>query len=212
MLIAAAAFCAAGCGVTQPVRVLDEGKTAVTASLGGPIIPAGGIAFPAPYLNIGAAYGVSPDVTTAANLHITALLFNDFGCDIGAAARLLRGNGAVPEVTAKLQGLFFTTFNARPSSLFLAHASINASYLLSANSLAYGGMEHTYQFSTPEYFFTPFLGLQLPLAGRLDAQIETKWLAANHFTGHGVYEGAGSIDSHGNIGLFFGVMYHWGGR
>ena len=30
---------ATGCSVTQPVRVLKEGTTRITASLGGPLIP-----------------------------------------------------------------------------------------------------------------------------------------------------------------------------
>ena len=211
-LTAAAALCIAGCGVTQPVRVLDDGKNAVTASLGGPIIPAAGIAFPVPYLNAGIASGITPDITAAATLHVTALLFNDIGFDAGAAARVVREHGPVPEVTIKLQGMFFTTLNPISGSLFLAHASINASYLLRASTLVYVGTEHTVQFSGTEYFFTPFLGMQFPLGSVIDAQVEAKWLAANRFTGHGAFEGAGSLIDHGYAGLYFGLLYYLGGR
>jgi hypothetical protein len=211
-LSAAAAICIAGCGVTQPVRVLDDHTSAITASLGGPVIPAAGITFPVPYLNAGFAYGITPDITTTANVHITALLFSDIGFDVGAAARLLSEHGPVPEITMKLQGLYFTTLNPDPQSLFLAHASVNASYRIGARSLVYTGTEHTLQFHGAEYFFTPFLGMQFPLSGVMDAQGEIKWLAANHFTGHGVFEGAGSVNEHGNIGVYFGVLYHLGRR
>jgi hypothetical protein len=212
LIIAVAAVCMGGCGVTQPVRVLDEGRSAVIASLGGPVVPAAGIAFPVPYLNAGYAYGVSTGLTAAANLHLTALLFNDIGIDIGAAARLVRESGPVPEVTVKLQGMYFATVNPDPRSLFLAHASINASYLIGASALAYAGTEHAYQFREPEYFFTPFLGVQFPLSTVLDAQVETKWLAANHVTAHGVFEGAGSVNGRGNLGLYVGLLFHVGGR
>jgi hypothetical protein len=212
IVAAAAALCLAGCGVTQPVRVLDAGKSAVTASLGGPAIPAMGIGFPVPYLNAGGAYGIGSGVTAAGNLHITALLFNDIGLDLGAAVRLLHEDGPVPEVTVKLQGMYFATLNPGSRSLFLGHAGINASYLLGTFTLLYAGTEHTYQFHESDYFFTPFLGVQLPASGAMDVQIETKWLAANHFTGHGVFEGAGSLNDHGNIGLYVGVLYHLGGR
>jgi hypothetical protein len=212
LLMAAAVLCMTGCGVTQPVRVLDEGKSAVLASLGGPVIPAMGIGFPAPYLNLGYAYGISPDFTGAANVHLTALLFNDVGLDLGAAARLIHESGPIPEVTVKVQGLYFATMNAGSQGLFLGHAAINASYLIGTSTLAYVGTEHTYQFHDPAYFFTPFLGIQFPLSTPLDFQVETKWLAANHFTGHGVFEGAGSVNDHGNIGVYFGVLYHMGGR
>jgi hypothetical protein len=211
-LTAAAALWIAGCGVTQPVRVLDDGKTAVMASFGGPVIPAAGIAFPVPYLNAGIASAVTPGITATANLHITALLFNDIGLDAGAAARLARENGVVPEVTLKLQGMYFTTLNPISSSVFLAHSSINASYLLGASTLVYAGTEHTVQFSPVDYFFTPFIGMQFPLGSVIDAQVETKWLAANHFTGHGAFEGAGSVNYHGNVGLYFGLLYYLGGR
>ncbi len=212
LFAAVAGMCIAGCGVTQPVRVLDDGRTVLTSSLGGPVIPAGGIAFPVPYLNAGAAHGVCTGITASANLHLTALLFNDIGIDIGAAARLLRQDGPVPEITAKMQGMFFATMNPGAGSAFLGNASLNVSWLIGTHSLAYAGMEHTYQFHTPEYFFTPFLGMQFPLSGPMDAQVEAKWLAANRFTGHGILEGGGSVNAHGNIGLYFGVMYHLGGR
>ncbi len=212
VLTTAAALCIAGCGATQPVRVLDDHTSAVSASLGGPVIPAAGIAFPVPYLNAGFAYGLTPDITAGANLHITALIFNDIGFDVGAAARLLREHGPVPELTVKLQGLLFTTLNPNPQSLFLAHASINASYLIGVRTLAYAGTEHTVQFHEADYFFTPFLGMQFPVSGAMEAQAEMKWLAANHFTGHGAFEGAGSVNAHGNVGLYFGVLYHLGGR
>lgn len=200
----------ASCGVTHPVRVLDKGAGAAMLSLGGPVIEAGGAAFPAPYLNAGYARGVTDAVTAEANLHVTPLLFNDLGLDAGAAARLVRARGSVPEVTLKLQGMFFTTFNASPSSLFLAHANLNASYLIGQRTLVYAGTEHTYQFSPSSYYFTPLIGVQLPVSSAMDLQLESKWMAANRFTGHGIFEGFGSVNEHGSIGLFFGVQYALG--
>jgi hypothetical protein len=211
-LIPFLALLVASCGVTSPVRVLDEGQSAVSLSLGGPLVSLGGVVFPVPYLNAGYAYGVTDTWTTQANLHVTSLLFNDLGLDAGAAARLVRERGLVPEVTVKLQGLFFTTFSPGAHSLFLANANVNASYAIGKRTFVYAGAEQTYQFSPSSYFISPLAGIQLPLSSVIDLQIESKWMAANRFTGHGLLEGFGSIGDAGSIGLFFGVQYALGGR
>jgi hypothetical protein len=211
----AAVLCAVvftACGVTHPVRVLDEGQSIAAVSLGGPVISAGSAAIPVPYLNAGYAYGVTGAWTAEANLHVTALLFNDLGFDAGAATRLVRAAGIVPEVTLKLQGMVFTTFNSSSASIVLAHANLNASYAIGSHTLIYAGTEHTVQFSPSSYFLTPLFGIQLPLSSVMDLQAETKWMASNHFTGHGVFEGFGSVNGHGAIGLFFGVQYALGGK
>lgn len=202
----------AACGVTHPVRVLDEGVRVAAVSLGGPLIQAGSAAVPVPYLNAGYAYGMTDQWTAEANLHVTSLLFNDLGVDAGAATRLVRGRGSVPEVTLKLQAMLFKTFTASSHAVVLAHANLNASYLIGQRTLAYAGMEQTWQPSPSSYYFTPLLGVQLPLSSVMDLQIETKWMAMNQFTGHGIFEGFGSVNEHGSIGLFFGVQYALGGK
>ncbi|MGE5315334.1 MAG: hypothetical protein ACM3Q4_11625 [Acidobacteriota bacterium] len=213
VLCAAAIACSlafGACGVTHPVRVLDEGRSAAVVSLGGPLVSVGKAAVPVPYLNAGYARGASNDWTLEANLHLTSLLFNDLGVDAGAATRLVRERGIVPELTLKVQGMYFATFNAGSHSLFLLHANLNASYALGHRTLLYAGTEHTAQFSPLSYFLTPMAGIGFPLSSSLDMQVESKWMAANHFTGHGLLEGFGSVGGHGSIGLFFGFHYALG--
>lgn len=200
------------CGVTHPIRVMDEDASALVVSLGGPLADFSGVTIPVPYLNAGYCYGLSDAWTVESNVHVTSLLFNDLGIDAGAATRLVREHGAVPEVTLKLQGMYFTTFNAGAHSIFLGHTNLNASYRIGARWLAYAGTEHTVQFSPSSYFFTPFIGVQFPVSSAIDLQVESKWMAANHFTGHGLLEGVGAIGSHGSVGIFVGLQYALSGR
>jgi len=70
-------FLSIHCGVTQPVRVLEEGQTQLTASLGGPFVTVKSTTFPVPYATLGVMHGVSERITLVGNLHATAALFRD---------------------------------------------------------------------------------------------------------------------------------------
>ncbi len=107
-----------GCGVTQPIRPIDEGSTELVASLGGPIIPVGGVAFPVPYLNVGALYGYSSNLTLYSNAHITALLFKDVAIDGGFSSSLFSEKGLIPEISFNGRIYFFWDAFRGTTSLF----------------------------------------------------------------------------------------------
>ncbi len=198
-----------GCGITQPIRPLEEGATEIHLSLGGPIIPAAGIAFPVPYLNLGGAYGYKPNMTIFANTHLTALLFKDVGLDAGFSTRLAKEKGIRPEITLNGRGYFFWDAFRGSTTRFYPMGTLTASYRTDEHSLIYFGIEDLYQFSTSSMFLSPFIGYCFPAGEAANLQIESKWLAMNHDTRHGVFEGLASVGGKGNIGIFFGMQYRW---
>lgn len=211
------------CSVVQPVRVLPEGTTQITGSLGGPWLPQSSPAIIAPYLNVGAMHGVSENVTLTGSLHGTMLPFGVLGLDLGAAMCLIKQQGAVPEVTAKAQFYGFYDFtpgstSTRPVSpdgataagtvRILPYLSVNASYELTQGLLGYLALENVFQFTGSErYFLTPTVGLQYALSPTFSLQGEWKWMAANVNTMNGIFLGQSTIGTTGNWGVFLG--FNW---
>lgn len=197
-----------GCGITQPIRPIEEGTSEIIASLGGPIIPAGGIAFPIPYLNVGAMYGYRPNLTVYGNAHLTALLFKDVGLDAGISTRILPEKNFRPEITFNGRAYFFWDAFRGNTIRFYPTGTVTGSYLIGEHSLLYFGADNLYQFTTSDLFISPFIGYNFLVSDVAQLQIESKWVAMNHDTRHGVFEGAGSIGGKGNIGLYFGIQYN----
>lgn len=195
------------CGVTQPIRPIEHGTTKAIASFGGPIIPFAGIAIPVPYLNFGAMYGYNQNMTVFANGHFTALLFKDVGLDAGFSSRLLAEKGIRPEIVLNGRMYFFWDAFRGNTTRFFPMGTLLGSYKVGEQSLFYFGSDNLYQFSTSDFFISPLIGYSFPISETMMMQIESKWLAMNHNTEHGVFEGMGSISGKGNIGLFFGLEY-----
>ena len=201
------AFLVSSCGVTQPVRVIDQGTTQAAVSLGGPLIPYNGMTVPTPYLNLGLIHGYKENLTLTGNIHATMAMFKNAAFDVGAAMRLARESNGWPEVTAKGQLYVFSDLERIDALRVFPMASVNASYLLGHSTLLYAGADQLIQFNKPQYFVAPFAGTQLGLSDRSALQIELKWMAANVNSAHGIFRGTGSIGDHGDIGIFFGFDY-----
>jgi hypothetical protein len=195
------------CGVTQPVRVLSEGATKASTSLGGPLIPLGKSTIPVPYLTVGVQHGYSSSLTLAGNVHLLTALLGDIGADAGVARRFVGQDEWVPELTAKAQFYFFYDVKRGNNPRLFPLLTANASYLIGESTLLYFGADNLFQFADPAYFLSPFAGIQFPLSRRVEMQVESKWMAANANTEHGVMEGHNSINGRGNIGTFLGFHY-----
>jgi hypothetical protein len=193
------------CSATQPVRVLQEDETRIAASLGGPIIPFGSTAIVLPYTTLGIEYGITSDITLFGSIHPTTILFKNVALDGGAAIRILKEEKYFPEVTAKATGYFFWDVGRANDKRFFPMISVNGSYFVGEKKLIYFGADNLYQMHTPRYFLSPFLGYQFPVAENISFQIETKWLALNLNTSHGIFEGYGSLNGRGNVGIYCGM-------
>ena len=194
-----------GCGSALPVRVLKEGATQINASIGGPIAPNSVPTVLTPYVTAGVMNGVTDDITVHANLHALMAAFAVFGFDAGASARVVRGDGAVPEITAAARFMMFTDFYTWSNVRLYPEISANASWLLGEKTLVYGGSHLTFQWTPYVAFVSPFAGIQFPISEKVSLQTELIWQAANINTESGVFDGETSIGSTGSFGGFIGV-------
>ncbi len=206
-MFTAAMLVASSCGSVQPVRVLPAGQTELTASLGGPILPKSSPTIIVPYFMVGAMHGVSESLTLTGNVHALMAAFGVLGLDGGVAMRLVRQQGALPEITAKAQAYFFSNFRPNATRVF-PYLSVNTSYQVADGWLGYGGVEALYQFTgSPNVFLTPFVGVQSQVSDKITLQLDGKWMAANVFTGNGIFEAQSSIGNTGSVAVHLGFSY-----
>jgi hypothetical protein len=196
-----------GCSASRPIRVLHHEETALTASIGGPVVPQKVPTVAVPYLTVGAMHGVSDDVTIHGSVHALLAAFVVAGIDCGASARLTHERGLVPEITASAQVLMFTDFTSLQSSRIYPDLSVTASYEVATDWLAYVSVHNTFQTTSPRYLVSPSIGLQVPLSANVRMQAEFIWQAANVDTHAGVFEGQSSIGGHGSAGVFLGGVF-----
>jgi hypothetical protein len=198
-----------GCGVTEPVRVLEPGEIRVVASIGGPVVPSAMPTGVVPYATVGAMKGLTDRVTVTGNVHALLAGLRTFGVDGGAAYRLVGEDGMVPEVTAKAQALVMTTFTAGSLRVFPL-CSVNGSYRLGDAVLGYVGAESLFQFTGENHYFVgPLVGAEVAISRRVRIQAEAKWMAANISTRNGLFEGQSSFRGKGSFGFFLGGSYVW---
>ena len=196
----------AGCSAMQPVRVLPEGTTAITGSLGGPVgIAASPLGF-VPYTTVGVAHGLSEAVTVHGNAHLLMAAFGVVGLDAGASFRLLRQDGTMPEVTASVGGLLFSDVVNTSGTRLYPNASVNLSWDLGRAWLGYVGTHTTLQPSDTRLYVSPMMGVVMPLSSAWSLQLETIWQAANVDTRKGIFEGQSSISGAGSFGVFIGAQ------
>jgi hypothetical protein len=197
-----------GCGLSQPVRVLQSGTTAITASLGGPIVPSSSPTGVVPYLTAGAMHGVNEHVTVHGNLHLLAAAFAVAGIDVGASARALRQDGVLPELTVAARLLTYIEPQHLDAARFFPTLSLNGSWRVSEPLLYYIGAHNTFQQATPQYLLSPFTGVQYDIDPTWSLQAELIWQAANVNTEAGIFEGESTIGTTGSLGMFIGMVFH----
>jgi hypothetical protein len=198
-----------GCSTTEPVRVLEPGEVRIVASVGGPVVPSAVPTVVIPYATFGLMKGVTDQLTVTGNVHALLAGLVTLGVEGGAACRLVREEGAIPEVTAKAQALVMTNFTPGSFRLFPL-CSVNGSYRVGNDVLAYLGAESLFQFTGEDhYFLGPFMGAEVAVSRRVRLQVEAKWMAANISTRDGVFEGQSSFHGKGSFGMFLGASYVW---
>lgn len=193
-----------GCSAVQPVRVLDKGSSAITASLGGAVVPSSTPTGLVPYLTAGYAYGASDDVTVHARAHLTMAAFGVAGLEAGASLRALRQNEAIPELTLGMQLFGFASIARTAPARLYPNVTANASWNVGESSLAYVGSHLTLQLDPWRGLISPFAGYQFSVSNSVRLQVETIWQASNVDTRFGVFEGESSIGGNGSFGIYLG--------
>ncbi|MBU3742226.1 MAG: hypothetical protein FGM24_08060 [Candidatus Kapabacteria bacterium] len=195
------------CGAVQPVRVLPKGETLMTASLGGAVgVSTSPVGF-VPYAIVGAAHGVSDDITIHGNIHALMAVFGVVGLDAGASYRVMHQHDWIPEVTAAARGIFFSKPNDSYGAMRLyPDVSATLSWELGQRRIGYVGTHATTQLSNGQMFFSPMVGLVAAVNDAWSVQLETIWQAANINTQKGIFEGESSIGGNGSLGVYIGAQ------
>jgi len=193
-----------GCSAVQPVRVLEKGASAITASLGGAVVPGSSPTGIIPYLTSGYAYGVSDNVTLHGRAHLTVAAFGVAGVDLGASMRAMAQDGALPEVTFGAQLIGFASLARSAPARLYPNLTANASWSVGERSLAYVGTHATVQPNPMRTLVSPLAGYQFPISDAVRLQIEAIWQASNVNTRNGVFEGESSIGGNGSFGIYLG--------
>ncbi|MBU3679962.1 MAG: hypothetical protein FGM32_10215 [Candidatus Kapabacteria bacterium] len=195
-----------GCSAVAPVRVLNHGTDAITASIGGAVVPNTSPTGVVPYLTAGYAYGLTENVTVQGRAHLLMAVFGVAGIDLGASMRAIPQDGLVPEVTLGAQLIGFASLARSAPARIYPNLTANASWSLGEQSLIYAGTHATIQPDPMTTFISPFVGYQFPVSNRMRLQVETIWQASTTATEHGVFEGASSIGGTGSFGIYLGGM------
>ena len=87
------------CTPSRYVRPLAEGETAVTASLGGPMLKNFDAPIPVPNISVAAGYGVREDLTAFGGLNLLSGAFGNIHLDLGVSKSFLRPEGWKPGLT-----------------------------------------------------------------------------------------------------------------
>lgn len=191
-----------GCSATNPVRVLKEGQTRLTASVGGPIVPETSPIGFVPYVTAGLANGLTDDVTIHGNLHLLMAAYAVAGVDVGASYRVVTANNALPEITAGAKAMVFTDFFSLQSTRLYPEVFANASWEVCTETLVYAGLHCTMQPSPWQTLLSPMVGTVFPISNDLRLQVECIWQASNISPAYGIFEGQSSPGNHGVIGGF----------
>jgi hypothetical protein len=202
----------ASCAPARFVKPLNKGQTAVSASLGGPLILFAGTTIPMPLTSVAVGHGFKNDLTGFAGLHTTALAFGVLQTDIGIVKELRKQKGLVPGVTVSpVANIMFDKWQGKFS--FFPQLDVNAywHYREKANYV-YVGIGNWFDLNNKrsegdaqQTHWLPAIQLGHTLEKhKWDYTLELKYIAPNHNNQRIVVDYQG-IGHSGVIGVYIGV-------
>jgi hypothetical protein len=200
--VVVAAVVASGCAHMATLRPAPKGELEVDLSLGGPMLKLGGAPIPAPLSAIGVRYGVHDRADVQLHFHPTAAVLGVLGLDVGSSLLVVRGEGALPDVTATGRFFGFTDFKEFRPYLQLGGV---ASWRILNRIAPYIGFDGLIQFGAAPLVAVA-AGLQ-GIFGRFTAQLEAKWFGIGHDTRFMVVDWVSP--GSGAIGIMLGFGYRF---
>jgi hypothetical protein len=205
-----------GCSASRAVSPLGKGNTAITTSMGGPVVSYAGVPLPVPIGSVGAAHGVSDRTNIYGSFYWTpVLLFGIPGADLGVATELFGPMGARPRLMAgaTTHVFFGDTAAGDPRGGVRVFPDLSAigSWPIGPHdrSTVWTGLDLLVQTAAPaDVFLSPLVGAEVR-PGRVGLRAELKWLAATVDNLQGVPDWYG-IGHRGALSLQLGVDIHLG--
>lgn len=190
----------AGCGAQMRNMPVGTQKMQVSASIGGPMVDAFGRTVPIPYGLIGATYGISNEMETYIDYHVTATVFKFLGVTPGVVyfpsfhyGRLVPALG--------FDALIFSDIKATRVYPELVTSS---AYRLSERWTPYIALRHTFQEGPAPHYIPSAMAGTSCRSGRMQYFIELQWLALDHDNRWNPVEYHG-ISNRGAMSLQFGA-------
>jgi hypothetical protein len=100
------------CSGIRRVRPLDDGESALSASVGGPVTQVGSAWLPLPLLSIGYAYGLNRHLSLEGGVNLTSALFGLAHIDAGLNWYAFEPRGAIPGITVTPKLVLISNFAA----------------------------------------------------------------------------------------------------
>ncbi|MBN1207494.1 MAG: hypothetical protein JXB05_21655 [Myxococcaceae bacterium] len=195
------------CGLPAHVRPVPRGTLAVEASVGGPAALLGGVPVPLPFATVGASYGVADAVDVHAHAHLTPLLLDTAGLDLGATLLARPEQDWRPALS--LTGRAYAFSDLSSGALFYGEASAAASYLLRERYLTYASTTALYDALAGEVIWAVGVGAQVPFQ-RFALQLEANWYWPTYDAAAAPVSWV-SPGGQGAFGLVLGASYRFGG-
>jgi hypothetical protein len=197
-----------GCGTVASIRPIGKGKSSLTFSSGGPVVPAFGIDMPIPYAVLRYRRGLNENTDFHFGSHITPLIFADLGMDVGITKHILPQCGWRPALS--LGGSLYGFLHTEEFSSMRVYPEISVigSYLLSRRGLAlYFGTHNMMQLDSPYLILAPFLGFEIPIGSKLGINLEAKWYAPTEDSKNRPVQYTFRPSYYGALGFVWGLSY-----
>lgn len=195
-----------GCGTVASVRPIGARNSALTFSMGGPVIPIYDISSPAPYSVLRYKRGLNANTDIHFGFHPTMAALGNLSIDAGITKHLGDESGWRPALA--VEGSIYGFYHIGESSSIRVYPelSLTGSYKLSQRRhLLYFGTHTMYQTVSPHVIFAPFIGFEIPFGRKFIFNIETKWYAPHEESENRVVDYTIKPWNQGALGFMLGL-------
>jgi hypothetical protein len=206
-----------GCTSSRHVKTLEKGQTAVSGSIGGPLIKLFGTTLFIPFTTLEVGHGIREDITVFGGLHTTSLLFSTLQTDIGITKRWLKPdslNRFIPGISTTLVANSMINLKGEGFDFF-PELDINAywNYRSNKSHIIYAGVGNWFDLKsnrshnepqTTHWIFNPHIGHNWE-STNWNYNVEFKYIAPNFSNENIVVDYARVFGKKGAAGVYFGI-------
>jgi hypothetical protein len=203
--------CLFACSPAKFVKPLAKKQSAISLSLGGPLIKYGPATIPIPFLTANYGYGIDSTLTAFASVNITSALFGNAQLEIGATKQILKQNKYFPALSiSPVANIIYKNKDARK---FYPELAINAFWEYGKHkNLVYVGIDNWFELSgkrqydvkqNNHWMFMPTIGHSFNRK-KWNINLEAKIIAPNLSNEKLVVDYQTPFKTHGAFGVYFG--------
>lgn len=199
------------CAPVRFVKPLEKNQSAISVSLGGPLIDFSNLTIPMPLLSAAYGYGIDSTLTGFAGVNITSAAYGNAQLDLGITKQLLQQNGYRPAIS--ITPVANLIYRNKDANKFYPQVDISAFWEYNnKRDLVYAGLSNWFELAssksynqdqTHHWLVTPLVG-QTFIRKKWDFTIEAKVLASNLYHKSSVVDYKSPFGNNGAFGIYFG--------